>query len=90
MAEVVAALALRSSIISFIDIGGKVISRVREYIETSQEVPEVLRDISDRLGTLLLTTKNLESALTAGTLDDGARAALKSTVAGLERQALVL
>ena len=90
MAEVVAALALGSSIISFIDIGGKVISRVREYIATSQEVPEVLRDISDRLETLLLTTKNLESALNAGKLDDGASAALQCTVAGLERQALVL
>ena len=90
MAEVVAALALGSSIISFIDMGGKVITRVREYIETSQEVPEVLRDISDRLETLLLTTKNLESALNAGKLDDGAKAALRSTVAGLERQALIL
>ena len=90
MAEVVAALALGSSIISFIDMGGKVITRVREYIETSQEVPEVLRDISDRLKTLLLTTKNLESALNAGKLDDGAKAALRSTVAGLERQALIL
>ena len=90
MAEVVAALALGSSVISFIDIGGKVISRVREYIETSQEVPEVLQDISDRLETLLLTTKNLESALNAGKLDDGARSALKNTVAGLERQAIVL
>ena len=90
MAEVVAALALGSSVISFIDIGGKVISRVREYIETSQEVPGVLRDFSDRLETLLLTTKNLESALNAGKLDDGARNALKNTVAGLERQAMVL
>ena len=90
MAEVVAALALGSSLISFLDIGGKVISRVREYIETSQEVPEVLRDISDRLETLLLTTKDLQSALNAGNLDDGARAALKNTVGGLERQALVL
>ena len=90
MAEVVAALVLGSSIISFIDMGGKVITRVQEYIETSQEVPEVLRDISDRLETLLLTTKNLELALNAGKLDDGARAALKSTVAGLERQALIL
>ena len=90
MAEAVAALALGASVISFIDIGGKIISRVREYIETSQEVPEVLRDISDRLETLLLTTKNLESALNAGKLDDGAGAALKSTVGALERQALVL
>ena len=90
MAEVVAALALGSSIISFIDMGGKAITRIREYIQTSQEVPEVLRDIADRLETLLLTTKNLESALNAGTLDDGAKAALKSTIAGLERQALIL
>ena len=90
MAEVVAALALGSSIISFIDMGGKAIARVREYNETSQEVPEVLRDITDRLETLLLTTKNLESALNAGKLDDGAKPALKSTVAGLERQALIL
>ena len=90
MAEMVAALALGSSIISFINMGEKVVTCVREYIETSQEVPDVLRDISDRLETLLLTTKNLESALNAGKLDDGARAALKSTVAGLERQTLRL
>ncbi|KAK0515354.1 hypothetical protein JMJ35_002733 [Cladonia borealis] len=90
MAEVVAALTLGSSIITFIDIGGSIISRVREYIDTSQEVPEVLRDVSDRLETLLLTTKNLESALNAGKLDDGARSALKNTVAGLERQARIL
>lgn len=90
MAEAVAALALGASIISFIDIGGKVITRVGEYTQTSQEVPEVLRDVQDRLETLLLTTKNLQSALNAGKLDGGARAALKSTVGGLERQALVL
>lgn len=90
MAEVVAGLALGSSIISFIDMGGKAITRVREYIETSQEVPEVLRDIPDRLETLLLTTKNLNSALNAGKLDEGAKAALRSTVAGLERQAVML
>ena len=90
MAEVVAALAIGSSILSFIDIGGKVVTRVRKYIELSQEVPEVLRDISDRLETLPLTTRNLESALNAGKLYDGARAALRSTVTGLERQTLIL
>ena len=90
MAEAAAALALGAAVISFIDIGGKVIARVQEYIQTSQEVPEVLRDVQDRLETLLLTTKNLQSALNAGKLDDSARAALKCTVGGLERQALVL
>lgn len=90
MAEAAAALILGAAVISFIDIGGKVIARLREYIQTSQEVPEVLRDVHDRLETLLLTTKNLQSALNAGRLDDGARAALKGAVGGLERQARVL
>ena len=90
MAEAAAALILGAAVISFIDIGGKVVVRLREYIQTSQEVPEVLREVHDKLGTLLLTTKNLQAALIAGKLDDGARATLESTVGGLERQVLVL
>ncbi|OBT54529.1 hypothetical protein VE04_05535 [Pseudogymnoascus sp. 24MN13] len=46
MAEVIAGVAIASSIIQLIDVGGKVVSRIKEYSDTTKDIPQGLREIS--------------------------------------------
>ncbi|KFY16426.1 hypothetical protein V492_01335 [Pseudogymnoascus sp. VKM F-4246] len=46
MAEVIAGVAIASSIIQLIDVGSKVVSRIKEYADTTKDIPQGLREIS--------------------------------------------
>ena len=54
MAEVAfGAIGLASSIITFVEFSGKVISRLREYSSDIQETPAVLRDVENQIPLLM-------------------------------------
>lgn len=61
MAEAAAAIGLAASIISLINFGSKLVSRIKEIQENTEEVPVVFRDVSVQLPLLLNLVENLQA-----------------------------
>ncbi|KAL8903788.1 MAG: hypothetical protein Q9171_007282 [Xanthocarpia ochracea] len=68
MAEVVATIAIVSSIASLIDISAKVVSRLHEFSSRTSDVPGSLQSLSDRLPLLIETIKRIRTQAGSGHL----------------------
>jgi len=90
MAEVIATINLGAAVISFIDLGGKVVSRLKEYYERSSEAPKDLQEISARLELLLIIVESIERARQNDELDARSQTALEQAVNGMTRQVNLL
>jgi len=86
MAEAIAAVSLGASVLSFIDLAGRVTSRLKEFYDSSQDLPHAFRSISDRLPLLLEKIVEIKACCDNGTIDEKRARALKAPVDGCRRQ----
>jgi ankyrin repeat protein/tetratricopeptide (TPR) repeat protein len=89
MAEAVAAIGLAASVASLIEIGGKVVSRVRDYKARESRGPAVFQDITDQMPLLLKVLEQLQERITRDLSPqntDDLEKALSRTIEGCARQ----
>ena len=86
MAEAIAAVGLGASVMLFIDLAGKVTSRLKEFYDSSQDFPNAFRSISDRLPLLLEKITEIKACCDNGLIDGKRAKALKPPVDGCTRQ----
>ncbi|KAI4121535.1 MAG: hypothetical protein LQ347_006820 [Umbilicaria vellea] len=90
MAEAVAAIGLAAAIITFVDVGGEVLSRLREYRSTTQEIPRVLREITTQLPLMIDIMERIKSGCADGSLSTDTQHALSKVVEGCRSQIILL
>ncbi|KAL9599626.1 MAG: hypothetical protein Q9219_003710 [cf. Caloplaca sp. 3 TL-2023] len=82
MAEIIAAISFASAVINLVDIGGKVLSRLHEFHETSQEIPESFRHLDAQLPIVFDGLRRTEARARAGNVDQRTLEALIPTIQG--------
>lgn len=86
MAEAVAIISLVASIASLVDLSAKVVSRLRDVISNSSEVPESFRSLSTRLPLLTVTLQHIQSQAEDGRFPADVIEALKAVVDDTSKQ----
>src|SRR5436190_12800703 len=89
MAEAFAALGIAASIVTFVEVSGKVLARLREFRSAGREIPGVFQDITTQLPLItdiLTQIKEFDD----GSLTRDAQHALLHVVEGCLRQATLL
>ncbi|KAL8990337.1 MAG: hypothetical protein Q9169_008145, partial [Polycauliona sp. 2 TL-2023] len=86
MAEVIATIAIVSSIASLIDISAKVVSRLHEFGSQTSEIPKSLRSLCVRLPLLSDTLRQIQNRARAGSLSDEVKNALAAVVSNITEQ----
>lgn len=69
MAEAIAVISFTSAVISLLDAGGRVLNRLREFSEASNEVPESFRHLNAQLPIVLDGLERTEASAKAGNVD---------------------
>ena len=82
MAEVIAAISFASAVINLVDVGGKVLGRLHEFNEASQEIPESFRHLNAQLPIVLDGLRRTEARAKAGNIDQRTQEALIPTIDG--------
>ncbi|KAL8941379.1 MAG: hypothetical protein Q9216_002283 [Gyalolechia sp. 2 TL-2023] len=82
MAEVIAAISFASAVISLLDTGTRVLSRLRDFSEASNEVPESFRHLNAQLPIVLDGLRRTEARAKAGNVDQRTQEALVPTIQG--------
>ena len=93
MAELLAASAaigVASSLISFSDIGYRVLKRLNEYSDRTKDVPKVIRHIRSQLQLLVNKLEELKQADSDGSLATKSRADLSQVAKTFEEQIKIL
>ncbi|KAL8665435.1 MAG: hypothetical protein Q9168_007707 [Polycauliona sp. 1 TL-2023] len=86
MAEVIATVALISSITSLVDVSVRVVSRLRELRCQSSEAPKSLRSLSVRLPLLTNTLKRIRTQANAGSFSDDVKEPLTAAIDNIAQQ----
>ena len=86
MAEGIIVIGLAASIASLLDVGSKVVSRLRECHTSGGNAPGILQDIRSQLPLILEMVGKLRAQLDDNSLSPAAEESLISTVAGCQRQ----
>ncbi|KAL9004929.1 MAG: hypothetical protein Q9188_002280 [Gyalolechia gomerana] len=82
MAEAIAVISFTSAVISLLDAGARVLNRLREFSEASNEVPESFRHLNAQLPIVLDGLRRTEASAKAGNVDQRTQEALVPTVQG--------
>lgn len=82
MAEVVAAISFTSAVISLLDTGARVLNRLHEFNEASNEIPESFRHLNAQLPIVLDGLRRTEARAKAGNVDHRTQEALIPTIQG--------
>jgi hypothetical protein len=82
MAEAAAVLGLVSSIASLLDLGAKVVSRLREFTAKASDVPESFGALSTRLSLLITTLQRMTTQAQASRLPKDVIEALQALIDG--------
>ncbi|KAL8938906.1 MAG: hypothetical protein Q9211_002985 [Gyalolechia sp. 1 TL-2023] len=82
MAEVIAAISFASAVISLLDTGARVLSRLHEFSEASNEVPESFRHLNAQLPIVLDGLRRTQARAKAGNVDKRTQEALVPTIEG--------
>lgn len=83
MAEGIAALSLASAILSFVDFGAKVVTRLNEFKANVTDLPQSLLHIGSQLPLLVDITKRLHGQACREELDPKTKSTLMPVVEGL-------
>ena|SRR5436305_8216183 len=76
MAEALATVGLVSAIVQFVDFSGKVVSRLREFSSTINELPKTFQAIQVQLPLLIDTLNRTQRQAKAGHISEATAAAL--------------
>src|SRR5436305_3976382 len=90
MAEALAAVGLAASIVTFVDVSGKVLARLHEYHTISREAPGIFQDTKTRLPLLVDIVTRIKKRCEDGYLATDAQHALSDTVEGCLKQITLL
>ena len=90
MAEAFAAVGLAASIVTFVDVSSKVLTRLREYYSISRETPVIFQDTKTRLPLLVDIMTRIKKRCEDGYLATDAQYALLDTVEGCLKQITLL
>ncbi|KAL8959796.1 MAG: hypothetical protein Q9193_003399 [Seirophora villosa] len=82
MAEAIAAISFVSAIISLVDTGSRMLSRLREFSEASQEIPESFKHLNAQLPIVLDALRRTEARANDGLVDKRTQEALVPTIQG--------
>lgn len=82
MAEAIAAISFVSAVISLVDAGSRVLSRLHEFSEASQEIPESFKHLNAQLPIVLDGLRRTEARAKAGHVDKRTQEALIPTIQG--------
>lgn len=82
MAEVIAVISFVSAIISLVDTGSRVLSRLSEFNATSHDIPESFRHLNAQLPIVLDGLRRTEARAKAGNIDRRTQEALTPTIQG--------
>ncbi|MCJ1307684.1 hypothetical protein MMC25_001332 [Agyrium rufum] len=86
MAEVVLAIGLAASIVSLLDFGAKVISRIDEFQSTLDEVPKSCRNIKVEFPLLVDTLKKKQNVVDLGSITEETQKALLPVIRACSEQ----
>jgi hypothetical protein len=78
MAESLAALQVAASIIQVIDVGIRVVQRLREYHDNANDLPDAFKHVSKRLPIFIETLRQTKSTIEI--MSDSARKALRPAI----------
>ncbi len=90
MAEALAVVGLGASIVAFLDVGAKVLARLREFNSITKEASGVYQNISVQLPLIIDIMTRIEKGCKDGSLTPDAQRALSHTVEGSLRQITML
>ncbi len=90
IAEIVAAISLGALVLSFIELGNKVVSQLKDFHGTSQEAPKDSQATADRLELLVITAEAIEHARRHGAFEKRSESALGSVIEGTTVQVKLL
>lgn len=82
MAEAVAVISFVSAVISLVDAGSRVLSRLDEFNAASSEIPESFRHLNAQLPIVLDGLRRTEARAKAGNVDKRTQEALIPTIQG--------
>lgn len=82
----VSAIGVAAAIVQFVDIGTKIVKRLKDYSSAASEVPKSLQHISNRLPLLVNTLDRLKTDVHVERVDFDTRCILKGVVAGCKQQ----
>ncbi|KAI4147474.1 MAG: hypothetical protein L6R39_003098 [Caloplaca ligustica] len=82
MAEAVAVISFISAVISLVDAGTRIVNRLHEFDEASQEIPESFRHLKSQLPIVLDGLRRTEARAKAGHVDKRTQEALVPTIQG--------
>ncbi|KAL9013506.1 MAG: hypothetical protein Q9173_001803 [Seirophora scorigena] len=82
MAEAIAAISFVSAVISLVDTGSRMLSRLREFSEASQEIPESFKHLNAQLPIVLDALRRTEARANDGLVDKRTQEALVPTIQG--------
>ncbi len=86
MAESVAVIALGASVLTFIDVAGKVIARLKDVYNTGQGLPDAFQSLYDRLPLLLEKVEDIKGSCDNGLIDQRRARCLRAPIEGCKRQ----
>ncbi|KAL8985268.1 MAG: hypothetical protein Q9177_004479 [Variospora cf. flavescens] len=84
MAEAIAVISFVSAVISLVDAGSRVLSRLHEFSEASQEIPESFKHLNAQLPIVLDGLRRTEARAKAGHVDKRTQEALVPTIQGCQ------
>jgi len=90
MAEALAAVSLGACIVQFLDVGTKVLARLREFHSITKEASGVFQDISIQLPLIIDVMTRIENGCQDGSLTSDTERALSHTVESSLRQVTLL
>ncbi|KAL8907102.1 MAG: hypothetical protein Q9207_001593 [Kuettlingeria erythrocarpa] len=82
MAEAVAVISFVAAVISLVDAGSKVLTRLNEFNAASQEIPESFKNVYAQLPIVLDALRRTEARAKAGNVDRRTQEALIPTIQG--------
>lgn len=80
--EAITAIGLASSIVGFVDLSNRILSRIEEYHSSAKELPRVYRDISTQLPLMTEAMIQIENRLRRGSLSPESQKLLSRNVEG--------
>lgn len=90
MAEALAVIGLGASIVAFLDVGSKMLSRLREFHSITKDASGVFQNISIQLPLIVDIMTRIEKGCNDGSLTPDAQRALSHTVEGSLKQITML
>ena len=86
MAEVLVAVGLVATIVSFLDYGEKIVSHLSEFPSQTKDIPKTFRDLKTELPLLLKPFDKTKQQAQAGTIDMDTQVVLLPVVGSCHKQ----